>query len=85
MIRVGQEIFGSSARRSAEKVTTLKAMAVAGLAPRRAARPHHSRKPTRWARLGTKMAMSEGTSDSLAGFSMLVETAAVRSPETPNS
>ena len=37
-------------------------MAVAGLAPRRAARPHHSRKPTRCARLGAKMAMSWGTS-----------------------
>ena len=40
-------------------------MAVAGLAPRRAARPHHSWKPTRWARLGAKMAMSCGMSSSV--------------------
>ena len=47
-------------------------MAVAGLAPRRAARPHHSRKPTRWARLGAKMAMSCGMSSSVSGTSMPV-------------
>ncbi len=48
----------------------LKAAAVAGLAPRRAARSHHSWKPTRWARLGAKMAMSWGTSPSVSGTSM---------------
>jgi len=51
---------GRQPRMSAEKATTLKAAAVAGLAPRRAARPHHSRNPTRWARPGAKMAMSRG-------------------------
>ena len=45
----------------------LKAVAMAGLAPRRAARPHHSWNPTRWARLGAKTAMSLGTPSSVSG------------------
>ena len=47
------------------------AIAVAGLAPRRAARPHHSRKPTRWARLGTYVAMSIGVSPDSRRLSMV--------------
>ena len=67
---------------SAEKVTRLKAIAVAGLAPHRAARSHHSRNPTRWARLGAKTAMSWGTSPSTSGTSMSAAVA-VSSLETP--
>ena len=57
-------------------------MAVAGLAPRRAARPHHSRKPTRCARLGAKITMSCGMSSSVSATSMLVP-AAISSSGTP--
>ena len=67
---------------SAENVTRLKAIAVAGLAPRRAARSHHSRNPTRWARLGAKTAMSCGTSPSTSGTSMLAASA-TSSSDTP--